>query len=59
MKHSKDSKTPSFQASTGLTTREAEALLVKFGKNELEDKQKPKWLIFIEQVNLCCVFNFS
>lgn len=31
--------------SEGLTTLVAEELLKKFGKNELEDKTDPKWLI--------------
>ena len=44
------SKDLSFIPSHGLTTQQAETLLAKFGRNELEDKQKPKWLIFMEQL---------
>lgn len=43
-------KTKQFVASKGLTTEEAHQLLLKWGRNELEDKKKPKWLIFCEQL---------
>eukprot|EP00401_Gymnodinium_catenatum_P003155 CAMPEP_0117607676 /NCGR_PEP_ID=MMETSP0784-20121206/80403_1 /TAXON_ID=39447 /ORGANISM="" /LENGTH=914 /DNA_ID=CAMNT_0005410901 /DNA_START=35 /DNA_END=2779 /DNA_ORIENTATION=- len=39
-----------FTPSKGLTTSEAEQLLAKFGRNELEEHTKPKWLIFLEQL---------
>lgn len=42
--------TKSFTPSTGLTTAQAEALLKQYGRNELEEKHKPKWLIFLEQL---------
>jgi hypothetical protein len=32
----------SVQISTGLTSAEAEVLLVQYGRNELEDKKVPK-----------------
>jgi hypothetical protein len=31
-----------FKISKGLTTTEAEALLIQFGRNELEETKKPK-----------------
>lgn len=37
-----------FVPSKGLTSHEAEVLLKKWGRNELEEKKKPKWLIFLE-----------
>lgn len=40
----------SFTPSKGLTSAEAARLLAIHGRNELEDKKKPKWLIFIEQL---------
>jgi len=40
----------SFVPSKGLTSAEAESLLAKYGRNELEEKKKPKWLIFMEQL---------
>lgn len=40
----------SFVPSKGLTSAEAEVLLEKWGRNELEEKSKPKWLIFCEQL---------
>lgn len=43
-------KTKAFVPSKGLTTEEAQQLLLKWGRNELEDKKKPKWLIFVEQL---------
>mmetsp|Transcript_19959 Transcript_19959/g.33403 ORF Transcript_19959/g.33403 Transcript_19959/m.33403 type:complete len:906 (+) Transcript_19959:83-2800(+) len=39
-----------FTPSRGLTTSEAEALLKQWGRNELEEHHKPKWLIFLEQL---------
>jgi H+-transporting ATPase len=35
--------------STGLTSNEAANLLRIHGKNELEDKKTPKWLILLQQ----------
>eukprot|EP00598_Pedospumella_elongata_P004046 CAMPEP_0184967086 /NCGR_PEP_ID=MMETSP1098-20130426/584_1 /TAXON_ID=89044 /ORGANISM="Spumella elongata, Strain CCAP 955/1" /LENGTH=932 /DNA_ID=CAMNT_0027488487 /DNA_START=42 /DNA_END=2840 /DNA_ORIENTATION=+ len=40
----------SFVASRGLTSQEAAKLLERWGRNELEEKTKPKWLIFLEQL---------
>ena len=39
-----------FVESHGLTSAEAEALLLKWGKNELPEKVIPKWYIFCEQL---------
>ncbi|KAJ1395842.1 putative P-type H+-ATPase, partial [Ochromonadaceae sp. CCMP2298] len=39
-----------FTPSKGLTTAEAEALLQQWGRNELQEKSKAKWLIFLEQL---------
>jgi H+-transporting ATPase len=39
-----------FVKSHGLTSREAEALLGQYGRNELEEKKTPKWLIFASQL---------
>jgi Cation transporter/ATPase, N-terminus len=33
-----------------LRTTEAAKLLVQYGRNELEEKVKPKWKLFVEQV---------
>eukprot|EP00241_Pyramimonas_parkeae_P004648 CAMPEP_0114255710 /NCGR_PEP_ID=MMETSP0058-20121206/17717_1 /TAXON_ID=36894 /ORGANISM="Pyramimonas parkeae, CCMP726" /LENGTH=939 /DNA_ID=CAMNT_0001370133 /DNA_START=201 /DNA_END=3020 /DNA_ORIENTATION=+ len=33
----------------GLSSSEAASRLARFGRNELEDKQKPKWKILVEQ----------
>lgn len=35
-----------FPLSEGLTTSQAEELLVKYGRNELPEKVTPKWLLF-------------
>jgi len=35
--------------SKGLTSAEAAELLAKWGKNELAEKSKPKWKLFVEQ----------
>lgn len=43
-------KTKEFVPSKGLTTFEAQQLLQKWGRNELEDKKKSKILIFLEQL---------
>jgi hypothetical protein len=32
---------------------EADGLRVQWGKNELEEKSKPKWLVFVELVRAC------
>ncbi|KAI8475078.1 MAG: hypothetical protein J3K34DRAFT_517717 [Monoraphidium minutum] len=39
-----------FVAGTGFTTAEAEALLQEWGKNELEEKSTPKWLVFLKML---------
>ncbi|EFN51245.1 hypothetical protein CHLNCDRAFT_37518 [Chlorella variabilis] len=39
-----------FEASTGLTTAEAEALLLEWGRNELEEKKVPKWLVYLKHL---------
>lgn len=46
--HREETKEP-FVPATGFTTAEADALLAKWGKNELEEKSKPKWKILLEQ----------
>ena len=33
----------------GLTSEEAEELLLKYGRNELPEKVTPKWLVFLQQ----------
>eukprot|EP01040_Poterioochromonas_malhamensis_P007402 gene7402-7984_t len=43
-------KPKEFTPSKGLTSEEAKVLLEKWGRNELMDKKKPKWLIFMEQL---------
>jgi len=43
-------KVKEFVASKGLTTQQAQELLEKWGRNELAEKTKPKWLIFLEQL---------
>jgi len=43
-------KTVSKMYSEGLTSEFAAELLMKFGKNELPEKKKAKWVIFIEQL---------
>jgi magnesium-transporting ATPase (P-type) len=45
-----DVKVSTFRYSHGLTTSEADALLLKFGKNELPEKTIPKWYIFVSQL---------
>ena len=35
-----------FVKSKGLTSAEADELLRRYGRNELEEKKTPKWLIF-------------
>jgi H+-transporting ATPase len=35
-----------FVKSKGLTSAEADELLRRFGRNELEEKKTPKWIIF-------------
>lgn len=39
-----------FTPSKGLTSERAAQLLIEHGRNELEDKKKAKWLIFLEQL---------
>jgi H+-transporting ATPase len=39
-----------FKVSHGLTSEEAAALLLEYGRNELEEKVTPKWLIFLKQL---------
>ena len=36
--------------SVGLTSAQAESLLKQYGRNELEEKKTPKWLIFASQL---------
>eukprot|EP00595_Chromulina_sp_UTEXLB2642_P003247 CAMPEP_0196763184 /NCGR_PEP_ID=MMETSP1095-20130614/3616_1 /TAXON_ID=96789 ORGANISM="Chromulina nebulosa, Strain UTEXLB2642" /NCGR_SAMPLE_ID=MMETSP1095 /ASSEMBLY_ACC=CAM_ASM_000446 /LENGTH=723 /DNA_ID=CAMNT_0042115873 /DNA_START=42 /DNA_END=2210 /DNA_ORIENTATION=- len=43
-------RTENFVPSKGLTTAEAEKRLLEYGRNELEDKKTPKWLIFLQQL---------
>ena len=38
-----------FIKSNGISTVEAEELLKIYGRNELEEKSTPKWLIFVSQ----------
>ncbi|MEW5303187.1 MAG: hypothetical protein WDW36_005903 [Sanguina aurantia] len=47
-----DGKAPAkdFVQSTGLSSSEASDLLVKWGRNELEEKRTPKWLVFLQQL---------
>jgi H+-transporting ATPase len=44
-----EAKRPAIPISVGLTSSEAENLLLIHGKNELDDKKTPKWLIFLQQ----------
>ncbi|CAG9466903.1 unnamed protein product [Pedinophyceae sp. YPF-701] len=39
-----------FKPSEGLTSGEAAELLSQYGRNELSEKAKPKWLIYAEQL---------
>ncbi len=39
-----------FKYSSGLTSKEAEELLIKYGPNELPEKIVPKWYIFVSQL---------
>ncbi|KIZ00440.1 H+-transporting ATPase [Monoraphidium neglectum] len=39
-----------FVPGVGFTTAEAEALLLEWGRNELEEKTTPKWLIFLKML---------
>ncbi|GBG79770.1 P-type H[+]-ATPase [Chara braunii] len=41
---------PNFVRSKGLTSADAEALLLQHGRNELEEKATPSWLIFLRQL---------
>lgn len=41
------SETKQFVASKGLSSAEAQELLLKYGRNELEDKKKPKVSSFL------------
>eukprot|EP01033_Poteriospumella_lacustris_P003610 gene3610-2603_t len=43
-------KTKEFVPSKGLTSAQAKIGLDKYGRNELPEKKKPKWLIFAEQL---------
>lgn len=42
--------TAEFTPSKGLTSVEAEKKLLEWGRNELEDKKTPKWLVFLQQL---------
>jgi len=44
-----DPNKPPFVPSKGLTSEEAAKLLEQYGRNELEEKVKPKWKLFLEQ----------
>eukprot|EP01116_Phalansterium_solitarium_P005452 TRINITY_DN170_c0_g1_i1.p1 TRINITY_DN170_c0_g1~~TRINITY_DN170_c0_g1_i1.p1 ORF type:complete len:1049 (-),score=200.83 TRINITY_DN170_c0_g1_i1:289-3435(-) len=39
-----------FVPSTGLSTSEATELLKQYGRNELEEKATPKWLVYLQQL---------
>jgi len=39
-----------FIRSKGLTSAEAALLMAKYGRNELQEKHTPKWLIFLQQL---------
>ncbi|KAL4448940.1 hypothetical protein ABPG77_007657 [Micractinium sp. CCAP 211/92] len=39
-----------FVASVGLSSAEAEQLLQQYGKNELEEKRTPKWLVYLQHL---------
>lgn len=43
-------KTKEFVPSKGLTSSQAKIYLDRYGRNELPEKKKPKWLIFAEQL---------
>lgn len=43
-------KEDDFVPSTGLSTAEVNDLLAKYGRNELEEKVTPKWLLFLQQL---------
>jgi len=47
---SKDAMAADFVISKGLTSAEAAKLLEQWGRNELEEKSVPKWLIFLQQL---------
>eukprot|EP00613_Pedinella_sp_CCMP2098_P083450 CAMPEP_0171994598 /NCGR_PEP_ID=MMETSP0993-20121228/279038_1 /TAXON_ID=483369 /ORGANISM="non described non described, Strain CCMP2098" /LENGTH=563 /DNA_ID=CAMNT_0012647677 /DNA_START=103 /DNA_END=1792 /DNA_ORIENTATION=- len=39
-----------FVKSKGLTSAQADALMLQYGRNELEEKKTPKWYIFLSQL---------
>jgi len=41
---------PAINFSVGISSTEAHILLEQYGRNELPEKHKPKWLIFVEQL---------
>lgn len=43
-------KNADFKISHGLTSAEAAELLIKYGRNELEEVVIPKWYIFVSQL---------
>nr|CCC94291.1 putative P-type H+-ATPase [Trypanosoma congolense IL3000] len=45
-----DSNVPLLPPSKGLTSAEAEELLLKYGRNELPEKKTPSWLIFLRNL---------
>ncbi|KIY97910.1 H+-transporting ATPase [Monoraphidium neglectum] len=45
-----DGPTKEFVPGKGFTTAEAEALIQEWGRNELEEKTTPKWLIFLKML---------
>lgn len=50
IQHEIDAEVEDFVPSDGLTSLEAEKLLLKYGRNELPEKKTPKWLIFCQQL---------
>ncbi|GBF93619.1 H+-transporting ATPase [Raphidocelis subcapitata] len=47
---SKSEPKKDFVPSVGLTTEEAEELTKEWGRNELEEKKVPKWLVFLKML---------
>lgn len=39
-----------FVKSKGLSSAQADALMLQYGRNELEEKKTPKWYIFLSQL---------
>lgn len=51
--------TKEFVPSKGLTSQEASARLIQYGRNELEDKKVPKVLVFDFSIFLLCSLPLS